>query len=67
MGERADTERESGRGGPLGRGGTGSSVSMGICCGCLPPQDVNQDQEEVPVRLEAISEEADENSMAEER
>lgn len=65
MGERADTVRESRLRGPLGRGGTGSSVSMGICCGCLPPQDV--DQEEVPVHLEAISEEGDESSTAEER
>lgn len=64
MGKQTDTKRDGGRGGPLGRGGTGSSVSMGICCGCL---DVNQDQEEVPVHLEAISEEADEISMTEER
>ncbi|GAA6085178.1 pleckstrin homology domain-containing family A member 7 isoform X2, partial [Tachysurus ichikawai] len=67
MGVRADTERESRRTGPLGRGGTGSSVSMSICCGCLPPQDVNQDREEVPVHLEAIIEEADESSIVEER
>ncbi|KAK3562016.1 hypothetical protein QTP86_024486 [Hemibagrus guttatus] len=64
--EQSYTKRESRRSGPPGRGGTGSSVSMGICCGCLPPQDVNQDQEEVPVHLEAISEEADESSMVEE-
>lgn len=67
MGERADTKRERGRGGPLGRAGTGSSVSMGICCGCFPPQDVNEDQEKVPVHLEAIIEEADESFTAEER
>lgn len=67
MGRREDTERDGGRGRPMGRGGTGSSVSMGICCGCLPPQDVNLDQEEVPVHLEAISEEADDISMTEER
>ncbi|XP_046713289.1 pleckstrin homology domain-containing family A member 7 isoform X3 [Silurus meridionalis] len=66
MGKRADTVRESRRSGTLDRRGTGSSVSMGICCGCLPPQDVNQDQEEVPVHLEAISEEVDENSTGEE-
>lgn len=67
MGVRADPKRESRCSGPPGRGGTGSSVSMGICCGCLPLQDVNQDREEVPVHLEAISEEADESSMVEER
>ncbi|KAF5901368.1 pleckstrin homology domain-containing family A member 7 isoform X2, partial [Clarias magur] len=39
---------------------------MGICCGCLPPQDENQDQEGVPGHLEVISEEGDEGSIAEE-
>lgn len=74
---RAHRKPELGRRGALGRRSTGSSVSTGICCGCLPLQDVHQDEdvedeeeeEEAPVHvhLEAISEEVDESFTAEER